>query len=81
MDKGRGKTVYSAALEKQNVDENHKNPEKSWKTPKSKKFACPGLYFERLANLRLFQVRRANIGLNFEISQSGLAACMHAISC
>jgi hypothetical protein len=45
------------------------NPEKGWKTLKSKKFAYSGLYFERLANSGLFQVRRANIGLNFEISR------------
>jgi hypothetical protein len=37
------------------------------KTPKSKKFTCGGLYFERLANLGLYEVRPANLGLNSEI--------------
>jgi hypothetical protein len=44
------------------------NPENGWKTLKSKKFACPGSNFERLANLGLFSVKPAKTGLNFETS-------------
>jgi hypothetical protein len=46
---------------------------KCWKRvkpPKSKNFACPGLNFERLANLGLNAVRLANRGLNFKIPPS-----------
>jgi hypothetical protein len=35
--------------------------------PQIEEFMCPGLYFERLANLGLYRVRPANIGSNFEI--------------
>jgi hypothetical protein len=44
--------------------------EKSKKNPKSKNFACPGLNFERLANLGLNGVRLMKTGLNFEIPLS-----------
>jgi hypothetical protein len=49
--------------------------EKKWvkngsKSLKLKKFACTGLYFERLANRGSYEVRPANIGLYFEISPS-----------
>jgi hypothetical protein len=46
---------------------NFRNGENWLKTPESKSSRASGLNFERLANLGLYRVRPAEIGLNFEI--------------
>jgi hypothetical protein len=62
----RGKDVRSVDLENQKFKMKMKILKSNMmvESPESKKFACPKLYFERLANIVLYHL--ANLRLYFE---------------